>query len=234
MPKIFAIADLHLAGGQEKPMCVFGEHWHLHDERIFATWKEKIGEKDLILIPGDISWAMRFDDAKDDLKALSSLPGMKVFVRGNHDYWWQKITLLNTLDPKMFFIQNNAFKFDKFIICGSRGWNIPGSANFTSEDEKIYARELLRMRMSLEAGVKLQREKEDIIVMVHFPPAQENIPESGFIDLFQEFGVKAVVYGHLHDEFSQKLAIEGLRNGIEYHLVSADYIDFSPKEILTY
>ncbi len=227
MRKIFAIGDLHFSGGQNKPMDVFGSHWDNHKKRIIDNWKKIISEDDLVLIPGDISWAMYLKEALSDLELISSLPGEKILLRGNHDYWWEKITYLNSLYDNMHFLQNNSFCYDKFCICGSRGWLVPGSVNFTQEDEKIYKREVIRLNLSLKEAPK----NKEIIVMMHYPPFNEQYQENEFTNLINNYNVKQVVYGHLHDEYSFERYFQGEAEGVFYKLVSSDYLNFKPLEI---
>ena len=225
--KIFAIGDLHFSGGQNKPMDIFGNHWDNHKERIIDNWKKIISKDDLVLIPGDISWAMYLKEALSDLELISSLPGEKILLRGNHDYWWEKITYLNSLYDNMHFLQNNSFCYDKFSICGSRGWLVPGSVNFTQEDEKIYKREVIRLNLSLKESPK----NKEIIVIMHYPPFNEQYQENEFTNLINNYNVKQVVYGHLHDEYSFERYFQGEAEGVFYKLVSSDYLKFKPMEI---
>lgn len=227
--KIFAISDLHLEGSNNKSMSVFGSHWVNHRERIKSNWKSKITKEDMILIPGDISWAMKWEEALEDLAFLHHLPGKKIFVRGNHDYWWQKINRLNTLYDDMFFIQNQAYLWNKLAICGTRGWICPEKDGFVSEDDKIYQRELIRLKLSLDDAKSKRAEK--IIVLLHYPPTHEGAFSSPFVDLLKQYPVSHVIYGHLHDKDAWDKNIKGKVGNIIYRLVSADYLDFMPTEI---
>ena len=162
---IYAIGDLHLPGGDDKPMNVFGDHWSGHFERICQDWISRVRDEDTVLIPGDISWAMQLDDALPDLESIGRLPGTKVLLRGNHDYWWSGISRLRDVLPKgMFAIQNDAMKIGDTAVCGTRGWTLPGGST-APEDEKIYRRELQRMEMSLDRAMKLGAER--LVVMCH-------------------------------------------------------------------
>ncbi len=231
MPKLFAIADLHLPGGSGKTMEKFDPEWINHDQKIEDCWKERVREEDLVLVAGDISWAMRLEEALPDLERISAWPGRKILIRGNHDYWWSSIgKLRRSLDPGTFALQNDCLYLDGMRICGTRGWISPGGENFTAEDEKIYLRELLRLELSLKAAVNLQGE---LIVVLHFPPFNEKGEASGFVELMQRYGVSRCIYGHLHGQ-SQEKAVIGLVQGISYHLVAADYVDFCPVEIISY
>jgi predicted phosphohydrolase len=209
-------------------MDVFGDAWRGHVEKIGHAWRSVVSEEDLVLVPGDISWAMKLDDAIADLAYIGRLPGKKILLRGNHDYWWSAIGRVRTaLPPGMRALQNDAFLEGNVGICGSRGWLTPGSANFSADDEKIYRREIDRLKLSLQA----LPEAETKIAMMHFPPFCERARDSEFTDLFEKSGVDIVVYGHLHGE-ANKHAFEGERNGIVYHCVAADKLNFIPKRIL--
>ena len=159
---LYAISDLHLALSGDKPMDVFGEHWYKHHEKIKENWLEKISDKDTILIAGDISWSMKMEEGLKDLDWIHELPGRKIFVRGNHDYWWQSISKLNNLYEDMNFIQNNYFTYEDYAICGTRGWTCPGGEHFTEHDEKIYSRELIRLKLSLDLAVKNGYKKRSV------------------------------------------------------------------------
>lgn len=226
---LYAISDLHLSTSVDKPMDIFGDKWTLHEEKIRDNWMNKVTENDTVIISGDISWGMKASEGMADIEWISELPGRKILVRGNHDYWWGSIKKLNSLYENMDFIQNNFFSYEDYAICGSRAWICPGSNSFGEKDSKIYDRELIRLRLSLEEAKKSGYDK--IIAAVHYPPTNDKFEDSGFIDLFKEYGVEKVIYGHLHGP-SLKRVFEGERDGIEYILTSADYIDFDPKLIL--
>jgi predicted phosphohydrolase len=228
--RIYAIGDLHLPGGQDKPMAVFGEHWESHFERISSDWAAKVEEDDIVLLPGDISWAMTLEQAMDDLRAIGALPGRKIMLRGNHDYWWNSIGRIRAALPENFFaIQNDAARVDGLTVAGTRGWQTPGSRDFQQQDEKIYQREVQRLELSLrEARRKAQG--GSILGMIHYPPFNERREDNGFTALFAEYGVKTVLYGHLHGK-SIASAFQGEREGIQYRLVSCDALDFRLSEV---
>ena len=233
--KVFSIGDLHLSGGMDKPMDVFGESWRDHAARIFDAWRERVGRDDCVLMPGDFCWAMQLRDALPELQGIAELPGKKALVRGNHDYWWSSPTRMRELvDKSITFIQNDAADMGEFIVCGTRGWSLPGAADFGANDEKIYARELIRLEMSLAAARRLSEAPDcggkPVIAMLHFPPLLENGAASGFTDIIEAWPVHEVVYGHLHGA-SCRLAFEGVKNGVRYTLCSADHIGFAPKLI---
>lgn len=228
---VFAIGDLHLPGHDQKPMDVFGAHWDRHFETISENWVRKIRPEDVVLIPGDISWAMQLSEAQDDLNAIGQLPGTKLLLRGNHDYWWSSLAKLRAALPEgMHVIQNDAMKIGSHVFCGTRGWNFPTQQQpLNTQDEKIYQRELMRLRMSLDQAKKL--EGDDITVMLHFPPLFADGLSTAFTDILEEYAVDRVVYGHLHGA-GIKIGFEGEREGIRYHLVSCDALGFDPVQIL--
>ncbi|MBQ3552996.1 MAG: metallophosphoesterase [Clostridia bacterium] len=227
--KVFAIGDLHLPGGDDdKSMEIFGSNWINHFERILDNWQKHIGDEDIVLIPGDISWAMTLNDAVFDLNTIGRLKGRKILLRGNHDFWWSAIGRVRALLPDgMYAIQNDSISLGDFCFCGSRGWLCPGAAGYSeTNDAHLYKREGQRLRLSLEHADKSKR----IICMMHYPPLAENKRDTVFSILMEEFGVEKVVYGHLHGR-SREVGIDGIRNGIEYHLCSSDHLNFCPRFI---
>ena len=222
--KVFAISDLHLSINNPKPMDIFGPAWDNYLEAIEKDWNKKVGADDVVLIPGDISWAMRLQDAYVDLEYISRFNGKKVFIKGNHDYWWGSISEIRSkLDESMFAIQNDAIKFGEYIICGTRGWSIPEGNYKTEQDEKIYRRELIRMELSLKSAKALQENNEKIIVMTHFPPMNVKCEKNDMTELFVKYGVNAVVYGHLHN-FDKGAKLSFVKNKIKYYLTSCDLV----------
>ena len=228
---VYAIGDLHLPGHSQKPMDVFGSHWDRHFETISENWRNMISPEDVVLIPGDISWAMQLAEALDDLRAIAELPGTKLLLRGNHDYWWSSLNKLRSALPeKMYVIQNDAMMIDGHVFCGTRGWNFPTAAQGLGEqDEKVYQRELLRLKMSLDQAVKLGG--DDLTVMLHFPPLFADGIGTGFTEILESYPVTQVVYGHLHGA-GIKIAFEGEKEGIQYRLVSCDALNFAPVQVL--
>lgn len=237
---IYAIADLHLSFSAEKPMDIYGGEWINHTEKVKRNWVAMIREGDTVIIPGDSSWALRFDEALTDLKWISELPGKKIFIKGNHDLWWNSVSRLNALFDNMFFLQNTFCEAEGYAICGSRGWICPGDSDFTAQDQKIYLRELGRLKLSLEAAAKAGYGKKapnggnggKIIGVIHYPPTGDNLRPSGFTELFEEYGAEKVVYGHLHGKDAYGNGLKGKRNNIEYILTSTDYLKCMPYKIL--
>ncbi|HWQ97778.1 MAG TPA: metallophosphoesterase [Clostridia bacterium] len=225
--QIYAIADLHLSLTSEKPMDVFGETWRGHAEKLERNWRECVQEDDLVLIPGDISWAMQLSAALPDLSFIGNLPGKKILLKGNHDYWWSAIGRVRSQLPAgMRAIQNDSIVEGGVGLCGTRGWLCPGSNNFSAEDQKIYLRELDRLTLSLNSLPPVETK----IAMLHFPPFADKEKGSGFTERLEAAGVQIAIYGHLHGE-ANRYAFEGERNGITYHCVAADKLDFAPKLI---
>lgn len=222
--KVFAISDLHLSVNNPKPMDIFGCVWDGYVEKIFDDWKKKVSFEDIVLLAGDFSWAMKLEDAKADFDLLKDLPGKKVIIRGNHDYWWSAISKVRASLPKDFYaVQNDAIKFGNIIICGTRGWNLPQNDQFqTPEDEKIFKREVLRLDMTLANAVKSKESNDKIVCMIHYPPVDQNKNDSEFSLLLEKYSVDFVIFGHIHgkNNFDKHF----IKNGIEYFLTSADQL----------
>lgn len=225
--KIYALADTHLSFASPKPMDMFGPDWEGHWEKLSAFWRAKVSSEDAVLIAGDISWAMTLQDALADLSAIGELPGKKILIRGNHDYWWGSISRVREAAPAgMFFLQNDALKLGETVICGSRGWLNPNADGFTAEDRKIYDRELIRMEMSLAAGKKLMGENSRLIAMTHYPPVYPDKKPTAMSALFEKYNVSRVIFGHIH---SMRGGWEPFElNGVKYILTAGDYIKFDP------
>lgn len=228
-PRIFAISDLHLPGGTDKPMHVFGSHWEGHFDRIADDWTARVGEQDIVLIPGDISWAMHMDQAMQDLQAIGTLPGRKILIRGNHDYWWASISRLRERLPAgMYALQNDALVLDELVFCGSRGWTQP-QGDQDEENRRIYQRELMRLQLSL-AAARRKSPTGRLLALCHYPPADGAGRASLVTQLLHQYGVSDAVYGHLHGQ-ALLGAFEGCIDGVRYHCVSCDYLDFQLREL---
>ena len=229
--KIFAISDLHISTNTNKPMDVFGGNWVGYLEKIYAEWESKVSDDDLVLIAGDISWAMSIDDAVKDISTFAALKGKKIIIKGNHDYWWSGIgKVRDSLPESIYALQNDSVKIGDVVICGSRGWTVPGAPDFTEQDMKLYKRETERLKLSLSSAKKLAENGEKIIAMIHYPPFNVRRESSAYTDIFEEFGVDSVIYGHLHgkDVRADKFLI---KNGIKYYLTSCDLVDNKLTEI---
>ncbi|MDD4237472.1 MAG: metallophosphoesterase [Desulfotomaculaceae bacterium] len=234
--KIYSIGDVHLSFSRPvnplrwndvatyKPMDIFGVEWREHYRKIYDNWVKTVDEKDIVLIPGDFSWAMKLTEARYDLEFLGLLPGTIVGVAGNHDLWWQSLSCVREMLPQnMKLIQNDHVKAGNIKLCGSRGWQCPGAEYFNEHDLKIYRRELIRMENSLKsAGAG-----EEIIVMIHFMPTNDRHEKNEFIEMFQYYRVNTVVYGHLHGA-AARLRLPNYAWGIKFQLASADFLNFAP------
>lgn len=230
--KVFAISDLHLSGKSDKPMNIFGAGWENHFEKIKYDWQKKVDDGDVVLICGDISWGTEFEDGLYDLRSLSGLKGRKVFIRGNHDYWWSGITKLrrSAPDESFYFLQNDCVKFGDVVICGSRGWTCPGSADFTDNDMKLYLREAERFKLCFDAAERARSSGDKLLVMIHYPPFSPKSSETLFTRLFEEHNADKVIFGHIHGE--TYFPFRTVKNGVEYILTSCDKVKFTLQEIL--
>ena len=230
--KIYAISDLHISTNTNKPMDVFGGNWVGYLDKIKSDWQEKVCDDDLVLIGGDISWAMNIDDAEKDLQTLKDLKGKKILIKGNHDYWWSGIGKVRDILPENFFaLQNDSIRFDGVVICGSRCWSVPGSPDFNEQDRKIYLRETERLKLSLSAASKLKQDGDKLIALIHYPPFNVNREDSLFTELFEKNNVDIVIYGHLHGKSVRADKIL-TKNGVKYYLTSCDQVENKLTEIL--
>lgn len=233
---IYAIGDLHLSGEPaSKPMEIFGEHWAGHKEKIQQNWLATVQDEDYVIIAGDISWAMNLKEAAVDLEWLAALPGHKLLMRGNHDYWWTSLSKMRQqYEGKFAFLQNSSINLEledatKVAICGTRGWLLPSAEKFTAEDDKIYRRESIRMELGLQEAVK---QKPDILIQaLHYPPLFKEDEHTLFTEIMQKYGVQYCVFGHIHGE-NHITMFEGQRDGISYKLVSCDTQGFKLFQIL--
>lgn len=230
---IYVIGDLHLSFNAPKPMEIFGDNWENHEKKIKEDWLSKVKEDDTVLLLGDFSWAMNLKDTLKDFEYLNSLPGRKIMLKGNHDYWWSTVTSMikflnenniNNID----FLQNNSFEIEGKVFCGTRGWTL--SASDEGEyNEKIIARECNRLNLSIQDAKNRFGENKEIIVCLHYPPIMKaNILKNettSFMEILKENNIKRCFYGHLHGS-SINDAVQGNIDGIELKLISADGVDF--------
>lgn len=239
---IYALSDLHLSFNRQvslydidpntdidKPMDVFG--WDQHYNQIRDHWLNTVKPEDTVLIPGDISWAMKLDAARYDFGWIYQLPGKKVLSPGNHCYYAQsKKKVRQMLPDGMEWIDADYTLVEGKVVAGTRGWTLPGDKFYTEEnDRKIYERQVGRLEIALEKAEREEPDK-DKIVMLHYPPVTPMASESGFMEIMQQYDVKLCVYGHLHGK-AQEDAVEGNVNGIELRLVSCDAVGFCPVKI---
>lgn len=229
--KVFAISDLHLSINNSKPMNIFGPVWDNYLEEIVEDWNKKVTDDDIVLLAGDLSWAMKLEDAKVDLEFLKDLKGKKILLRGNHDYWWSTIKKVRDILPEnIYAIQNDSLVIGDYIFCGSRGWIVDDNKMDTN-DKKIFDRELIRLEMSLKDAKAKQTDNQKIICMLHYPPFDKNNNPTKFTELLESYEIKTVVYGHLHGKILNTKEVLNL-NGVTYYLTSCDMVKNKLIEIL--
>ena len=222
--KVFCISDLHLSLTCDKPMNIFGPTWQGYWEKIASDWQSKVKDDDIVLIAGDISWAMKLEDAVSDIKEINKLPGKKIFIRGNHDYWWKSLTAIRNAFPEnCYVIQNDSLKIGNYVFCGTRGWTVPENSNVGEEDKKMLNREEQRLMLSLKSAKQKIVQGDKLVCMIHYPPFNSKLENSNFTSLMEEYGVNKCVYGHIHGENSRCVKLL-VKNDIEYYLTSCDKV----------
>ncbi len=223
---VYAISDLHLSFNTDKSMDVF-PGWYDYTNKIKQNWESTVKNEDFVVIPGDISWAMRLNETKKDFEFINNLPGKKILIKGNHDYWWSTSKKINDFLQENNFntisiVFNSAIKVDNICICGTRGWMYNSNE---PEDEKILNREVERLRRSLDSAKAFENET---VVFLHYPPVYNFQESEEIINLLIERNIKKCYYGHIHGSGAKKGIIEGKYKGIDFKLVSCDYINFKP------
>ena len=227
---LFAISDLHLSfNNPEKSMEIF-EGWSNYTQKLEKNWRKLIKDDDEVVIAGDISWALKLNEAKLDLEFLNSLPGKKLLIKGNHDLWWgTKKKLEDFFEENNFdtfkIIYNSAYETKNFVICGSRGWLYDIKEK---SDKKISLREAARLERSIIEGLKL---KKDVVVFMHYPPVYGGFENSDIINVLKKYNIKKCYFGHVHGNFASKVVSQGEYSGIKMQLISADYLKFMPEMI---
>lgn len=236
---LFTLADLHLSLSTDKPMDVFGSGWSNYIAKIREYWHYMVSPSDTVVVPGDISWAMNLEELKADFTFLHALPGKKILLKGNHDYWWNSLTKLENFTKEnafssIRFLQNNAFFAENKILCGSRGWICEDK--MTQQDLKVLEREAIRFQLSIDEGKRLQKEEEEsngsspeIICFSHFPIVTMSQRTNPILEVLKKNGIEKVYFGHLHN-LGGKTPIEE-KDGISFTLVSSDYREFTPVRI---
>lgn len=229
--RVYAIADLHLAFCTPKPMTVFGPQWAGHPQAIFDEWRRVVRDGDLVLLPGDLSWAMRLPEAMQDLAPVASLPGTKVLLRGNHDYWWPTASKLRAALPAgMLAVVKDAVRVGNVVVCGSRGWITPGFEPLGADDQRLLDREAERLSLSVQAARALRQPGDHLILMLHYPPATPPYPANPLTRVIDDARPDLIVYGHLHGVNPER-AMRHV-NGVPAHLVAADGLKFRPRLLL--
>ena len=238
---LFSIADLHLSLTVDKPMDKFGPGWEGHTGKLESNWRRLVSEEDIVLIPGDISWGLRIEEAIADFDWIHALPGKKLIGKGNHDFWWSTVSKMTAFLEQnglssIRFLYNNAYRLEDCIVCGTRGWFLEESQQNTVGEvdySRIVDREVIRLRLSLEEAKRLQAEGCEktlpILVFLHFPPVWNNFVCREILDVLHEFQVKSCYFGHIHGAYYAPRMTEF--EGIELILVSADFLQFSPMPV---
>lgn len=235
---IYIIGDLHLSFSQDKPMSIFGQNWEGHVEKIREDWLKKVKPEDTVILAGDFSWATYLEETYADFCYLNELPGKKILLKGNHDYWWTTVTSMKRyLQEKKIenvdFLFNNSFEIENKVLIGTRGWALLDSEN----SQKMIKRESDRLELSIKNAIEQYGEEKEKIAIMHYPPIStssmknEYTYQSKFLEIMKQYHIKTCYYAHLHGA-SHKDAIEGEIEGINFKLISADYLDFKLQKIV--
>ncbi len=240
---LYVIGDLHLSLSAEKPMDVFGSRWTGYVEKLREGWCSRVKDEDTVILAGDISWGMTPEEAKADFDFIESLPGQKIILKGNHDYWWQTLSKLTKFVEEngyqtIRFLHNNSYEVENFIICGSRGWYTDDRTSPSmrgADATKIVAREVQRISMSLDAGRKLQEaarergEEKELLCFLHFPPIFKGyICDEIILELYRK-GVERCYFGHIHGNYEAPRVLN--YSDMDFYLISADFLLFEPFKI---
>ena len=237
---LYVMADLHLSSDGTKSMEIFGPRWTDYMNKIRRNWSAVITDDDTVIVPGDVSWALKLEDARDDLLFLDSLPGKKLVGKGNHDFWWMTATKMHKMMEEngittIDFLYNNAYLFEDCIVCGTRGWFVEENQQHTvgnADYLRIVNREVIRLRLSLDAAVKLREESGKdlpILVFLHFPPVWNGFVCREIVDVLHEYEIKTCYFGHIHGAYSMPRM--QVFEGIEMVLTAADALNFAPMPI---
>lgn len=226
---LYAIGDLHLSFGSNKPMDVFGGIWNNYVEKL-RDGLSVISEEDTTVLLGDLTWALDLEEAREDFAFINAIPGRKIILKGNHDYWWSTAKKFYTFCEEngfsqMYILNNNAYVYGDVAICGTRGWFFEEDAALGSHNDKIFKREMIRLETSFK-----QAEGKEIYCFLHYPPRYRGYECEEILTLLKTYGVRLCCYGHLHGD-SHKLAIEGIYDSVEFRLCAADFLGFQPLRI---
>lgn len=223
---LYIIGDLHLSLGEDKPMDIFAG-WNDYVSRLEENWRRLVTDSDTVVVAGDISWAMKLEETLTDFSFINRLPGRKILLKGNHDYWWatkRKIDAFlseNGLDT-ISILFNNAYEVENYAVCGTRGWFLE---NDTPEDVKVLNREVGRLKTSIEAALKTGKEP---IAVLHYPPYYRSVECPEIMNTLLEYNIRKCYYGHIHGKSNFRLAFEGEYKGIDFRLISCDRVGFTP------
>ncbi|MCI9424149.1 MAG: serine/threonine protein phosphatase [Flavonifractor sp.] len=221
---LYAIGDTHLSLASDKPMDVFGGGWEGYVDKLREGFAQ-VEDGDTVVLCGDLSWAMGLEEGREDFAFLDSLPGRKLMLKGNHDYWWNTAAKMNRFFQENGFaslniLHNNCYEYGAYALCGTRGWFYEETG-----DQKVFRRELIRLEASLKAAGERPK-----LCFLHYPPCYQGYVCREIIELLERYGVERCFYGHLHGG-SHRLAVEGRYGQVDYHLVAADYLGFRPQKI---
>ena len=237
---VYAISDLHLSLGTDKPMEVFGPSWDGYTDKIKQNWLKTVKEDDVVLMPGDLSWATYLDDTVADMSFIDELPGRKLICRGNHDYWWTTVHKMEVFFEEkglksIEIVRNNAIVIDQVVVSGTRGWKNPSDSDFSAQDRKIYDRELARMKLCIDAILKMDPEHNMLrVMMIHYPPITKSNMHTDAAKLLEAGQIDLCIYGHLHGR-GHSIAFEGesgYNYPVRYLCASSDFVDFAPVKII--
>ncbi|HEV3313222.1 MAG TPA: metallophosphoesterase [Chloroflexota bacterium] len=228
---IWAIADIHASpvdgfGRLSKPMEIFGDNWKDHVDRIEAAWNDRVADTDTVVVVGDIDWSLHLSDAVQTLGRIAGWRGIKILVRGNHDYWWSSDAsskVRKVLPPGMMLLHNNSFEVEGWNLVGTKGSTVPGTVEWTETDAKLLNRELGRLRLSLAT----RNPALPTIAAIHYPPYYPSLGSNPYVDVLRDHGVSVCVYGHLHGAAAES-GPRGEHDGIRYVLAAADHVNFEP------
>jgi len=233
--RIWAIADTHLSFAKARDMARFGEKWRDHVERLAVAWRAAVSPDDIVLIPGDISWAPSQNKVLPDLTWLTALPGKKVLLRGNHDHWWKKIEMVRVLVEPLGFqaVSADYIEVEGVLICGTMGYIAPGDPFWENDPRKDrFERELAFLEAALQKADVVRLPGQPLIVMIHYPPFSTDGQPTPFTELITRYNATLCVYGHLHQPKEWDVARQGDYEGVRYLLVASDYLEMSPRLVL--
>ncbi len=234
--RFWAISDTHLSFGKPKDMARFGERWGDHTERIADAWRSRVAADDVMLLPGDISWAQTQTKVLPDMDWLTSLPGRKVLLRGNHDHWWKSIDVARKITEPLglYTLEGDSITLDGVILCGAMGHLAPDDPYYVEDTKKDrYQRELTRLEAALQSGAEQRLRGQPMILLMHYPPFTSEGKPTAYVDLITHYRPTLCLYGHLHRSAEWKVAMNGVYEGVTYRLVAADYLEMIPQWVLT-
>lgn len=228
---LYTIADLHLCfSDPAKTMSIFAG-WENYQERIEENWRNTVSDEDTVVIAGDVSWGMSLQQAAADFRFINELPGKKIIIKGNHDYWWVTMKKMEDFFAAEGFdtikiLHNNHYAYENYAVCGTRGWvNMPGE----TQDEKVLLREVQRLETSIRSAVSAGLEP---LVFMHYPPIFAANFNYDILEILYRYNIKECYYGHIHGRSAHELCVKNTYDGINFHLISGDYIQFKPEKVL--